>query len=133
MSEETIDRLRSGYESLAAGDMETVLQLVSPEMEVHVHTERPDMPDAGVFLGRDGFAANLDQLKEAFDDFQVEPEEFIEAGDRIVVQIRVRGRGKGSGVEVETGLVHVWALRDDQAVRLDVYRDMDEARAALEL
>jgi ketosteroid isomerase-like protein len=61
----------------------------------------------------------------------IEVDEFIESGDRILVLIRWRGRGKGSGVEMESEGAHLWTFRDGRTVRWDVYRDRDEARAAL--
>jgi ketosteroid isomerase-like protein len=62
----------------------------------------------------------------------IEAEELVESGDRILALVRWRGRGKGSGVEMEASGAHLWAFRDGLAVRFDVYRDRDDARAALE-
>jgi ketosteroid isomerase-like protein len=62
----------------------------------------------------------------------IEAEEFIQSGDRILVLVRWSGRGKGSGVEIEASGAHLWTFRDGLAVRLETYRDGDEARAALE-
>jgi ketosteroid isomerase-like protein len=63
--------------------------------------------------------------------FLIEPEEFIESGDRILVLVRWRGRGKGSGVEMEAEGAHIWTFREGLAVGWDIYRDRDEARAAM--
>jgi ketosteroid isomerase-like protein len=62
----------------------------------------------------------------------IEAEEFIQSGDRILVLVRWSGRGKGSGVEIEASGAHLWTFRDGLAVRLETYRDGDEARAELE-
>jgi ketosteroid isomerase-like protein len=59
-------------------------------------------------------------------------EEFIQSGDRILALIRWKGTGRGSGVEVEAEGAHLWTFRGGLAIRFDVYRDRDEARAALE-
>jgi ketosteroid isomerase-like protein len=61
----------------------------------------------------------------------IEADEFIASGDHVLVLIRWKGTGKGSGVEMEAEGAHLWAFRDGLAVRFDVYRDRDEARAAL--
>lgn len=63
---------------------------------------------------------------------RVEVEELIQSGDRILALVHWSGRGKGSGVEMEAGGAHIWTFRDGRAVRFDVYRDRDEARAALQ-
>jgi ketosteroid isomerase-like protein len=61
----------------------------------------------------------------------VEVDELIESGDRILALVRWRGRGKGSGVEVEMEGAHLWTFREGRVLRFDVYRDRDQARAAL--
>jgi hypothetical protein len=51
-----------------------------------------------------------------------------------VVRIRQGGRGKQSGVEVEMPPYwQVYRLRDDRAVRIEVYRDQAEALEAVGL
>ena len=61
----------------------------------------------------------------------IEVDELIPRGDRILAMVRWRGRGKGSGVKMEAGGAHLWTFRDGLVVRFDVYRDREEARAAL--
>jgi ketosteroid isomerase-like protein len=57
-------------------------------------------------------------------------EDFVVAGDRVVVLVRYRGRGHGSGLELEAPAAHVWTMRGPKAARLDVY--MDRGRALRE-
>jgi ketosteroid isomerase-like protein len=77
----------------------------------------------------------LDQMRRWLSAWQeplvIETDEFIESGDRILVLVRWRGRGKGSGVEMEAEGAHLWTFRDGLVVRWDIYRDRDEARAAM--
>ena len=49
-------------------------------------------------------------------------EEFIDAGDRVLVTAHHRGRGRGSGIEVDTRLYSVYTLRDGKVVRVDECR-----------
>jgi ketosteroid isomerase-like protein len=62
----------------------------------------------------------------------LEADELIGSGDRILALVRWRGRGKGSGIDVEAEGAHAWTFRDGLVIRLEVYRDRDEARAAFE-
>jgi ketosteroid isomerase-like protein len=62
----------------------------------------------------------------------IEAEEYIQSGDRILALVRWTGRGKGSGAEMEAEGAHLWTFRDGLVTRYEVYRDRDEARAALE-
>lgn len=61
----------------------------------------------------------------------IEADEFIEEGGRIAVLIRWRGKGRESGTPMEAVGAHLWTFRDGKAVRYDVYRDRDQALAAL--
>jgi ketosteroid isomerase-like protein len=62
----------------------------------------------------------------------IEAEKMIDRGDRVLVMIRWSGRGKGSGAEIGSEGAHLWKFRDGLVVRYEVYRDREEARAALE-
>jgi uncharacterized protein len=131
MRPDDLDRARQGYAALAAGDMQAVLELIDPEIEVEINTGRPDLPEGHRLHGHAGFLENLEQLKEVFEDIEVRPEEFIEVGDdQLVVVIYTAGRGKGSGIRVENCVAHVLTLRDGKATRFRVYSSKDEALAA---
>jgi ketosteroid isomerase-like protein len=67
---------------------------------------------------------------EIWDDHHVDAEEFIEAGECVVVPIRLRGRGKASRVEVAARFVQVWGFRDSKIAQLRVYVDQAEALEA---
>jgi ketosteroid isomerase-like protein len=121
---------RRGYEALAAGDLETVIGLVDPDVQVEVYTGRPDLPDTLTFRGHAGFLENLRSLYEVFDDIEVVPEEFIHVGDELVVTIYTSGHGRASGIAVENRVVHVWTIEGGRATRFRVYLDKQQALAA---
>ena len=73
---------------------------------------------------------SITAISEAFDDFQFEPERFIETGDKVVALLRARGRGKGSGVVVERSVAHVWTLDGRKPVRVEIYLDIAEGMKA---
>jgi uncharacterized protein len=129
ISPDDIELVRKGYDSLRQGDVDFVLALIRPDFELEVHTERPDIAEA-IYRGPDGFVRNMAELTEVFDDFALEPEEFLEGDERIVVVTRATGRGKSSGVDVDQQLFHVWTVRDSKAARLDIYSDRATALAA---
>jgi ketosteroid isomerase-like protein len=68
---------------------------------------------------------------EAFDALSLEPEEFIDAGDRIVVSLRQRIRGKGSGAELVGHIAHVWTMRGGAALHLRIFGDKERALEAI--
>ena len=131
MSQENVERVRRGYERFAAGDVEALAELFAPDAELaDAGGLGVDDTAVGTRLGFDGFVRASEEVREAFDDYRVEPEEFIDAGDAVVVVAHISGRGRASGMTLDTRLAHLWVFRGDKVVRGEVYRDAEEALEA---
>jgi ketosteroid isomerase-like protein len=70
------------------------------------------------------------RLVEDFDDFRNEPEEIIDAGERVVAWVRVRARGRQSGVPVTQSVAELCTYRDGLIYRVRDYETVEEALAA---
>jgi ketosteroid isomerase-like protein len=132
MSRENVDTVRRGYERYAEGDLEGVAALFSKDAVV---ADGGGLgvagTAAGTLHGPEGFFQSASESLEAFDDYEVETEEFIDAGQAVVVAVRISGKGKASGAELEMRLAHLWVIGEDgKAVRGEVYRSVEEALAA---
>jgi uncharacterized protein len=123
--------VRQGYEAFNRGDIEAVLALFDPAVELGVLEQSPI---AGEFHGHEGFRALLAENSDMFADYRNLPEEIVEAAeDAIVVVVRSEARGRVSGAEVSGQVVHLWRLRDGKVVRLQVFDSREAAlRAASE-
>jgi ketosteroid isomerase-like protein len=123
--------VRRGYELYAAGDLEGVAALFATEAEV---ADAGGLGVAGTAAGTrrgpEGFLRANEEALDSFEDYAVEPEEFIAADDSVIVRVRISGRGRASGARMETQLAHLWELRDGKVIRGEVYRTVDEAAAA---
>jgi hypothetical protein len=64
---------------------------------------------------------------EAFDALSLEPQEFIDCGDQILVSLHQKVRGKGSGAEVVGNIAHVWTVRGEAPFRLRIFGDKESA------
>ena len=92
------------------------------------------MPDSATYRGHDGVAKLFSEWSESFDDLRFDPEEFIDAGDDVVVAVlRLSGRIRGSGEEVTMPETHVWTMRDGKGVECREYPTKAEALKALGL
>jgi uncharacterized protein len=131
MSKENVEIARRGYALFAAGDLEGVAALFSTEAEL---AGAGGLGVAGTAAdtryGPEGFIRATEDVLEAFEDYRVEAEEFIEAGESVVVPVRISGRGRASGAALETRLAHLWVLRDGKVIRGEVYRTTEEALEA---
>jgi uncharacterized protein len=128
VSQENVELARRGYDAFNRGDMEVAFELFDPEIE---WSEGTDVPEPQVYHGHDGVRRQQERFREAWESFSIEPEEFIEMGEQLVVIAKLVGRGKGSGVEVEARGAHVWTVRDGKAVRLEMYGDPAKALEAV--
>jgi ketosteroid isomerase-like protein len=128
MSEENVERLRDGYAAMARRDLDAILPLLAPDVELH---DRPEAPDARSYQGHEGAVTALDLSLDAFADFTLVPERFYDGGDRIVVVLKMEGTGRVSGAPVEDRIAHFWTLRDDGlATALRVFSDPADALEA---
>jgi ketosteroid isomerase-like protein len=92
-----------------------------------------DAPDRGPFRGREAVIAHLRSWLETLGAFRSEPEEVIDAGDKVVVVQRSHGILKGSNAEVGLRFATVYAVRDARVVSVKQYRHRDEALKAVGL
>ena len=69
------------------------------------------------------------ELDEVWDDHRIEPQEFIDAGDRVVVLQREYQRSK-SGVELEIDTATIFDLHEGRVVRMQGYMNPAEALEA---
>jgi ketosteroid isomerase-like protein len=66
---------------------------------------------------------------EIWEGLRVDPGEFIEADDKVVVIGRAFATAKGSGMPLDTQIAFVWTVQDGKLVSNQVFTDR---RAALE-
>jgi ketosteroid isomerase-like protein len=137
---------RSLVEAIGAGDVDTALEVVK---EVYAAGSRGEWdlarglfdqeivweppsggPTAGMYRGAQGAIDEVGTWTEPFEDFDWRPERLAVNGDRVLVAGRMSGKGRGSGIPVEAEEFHVWTLRGDRIVRLQMFLDEGEARAA---
>ena len=122
MSHENVEIFKRGFEHYIETG-ETPWELFDEDVEIYDH----DTPDQGVYRGHAGVASWLEEWGAAWAAWSIEPEEFIDAGDSVVVFIRMKTQGRGSGVEVERRDAQVWQLRGGKVVRGDYYNDRQQA------
>jgi ketosteroid isomerase-like protein len=87
----------------------------------------PDWPEAAKSRGVEEMRRTWQQTLAAWDDFRAEPEDFIDAGDHVVVLTRATARGKGSGVDVRADTATVWTIREGKVTHLALYWNVPNA------
>ena len=126
MSENT-ETVRGAYEAFARQDIPAVLERFQGDIEWDVPKS---LPNGGVHKGPDAVAEFFSGLPEAYAELRVEPEEYLDAEERVVVRGRHRGRGN-NGVEFEARFVHIWTVSGGKASQFVEVADTAEMTPAL--
>jgi len=129
MSEANVEIVRRQNEAFNRGDLARLLELADPNIE---WWDRQDDPGADVHRGHEGLRKAFAELADLA-ELHLEPKEFIDAGDYVVVPVRVTGRGQTSGVSFAEDEVQVFRLRDGKITELREYREKGEALEAVGL
>jgi ketosteroid isomerase-like protein len=121
-----IDTARAAYDAFGSGDL-AALQDSFAEDAVWVTSD--ELPLGGVVEGRDAILGNFAQIPNYWTSFSVDPEEFIDAGEYVVVKGTQRAANdKGS---FEAPFIHLLQYRDGKAVRGEFFTDSAKAAKLL--
>jgi ketosteroid isomerase-like protein len=127
MSEQNVELVRGIYAAFKAGDVPGVVARMAPDM---VWNEAENFPyaDGNPYCGPEAILGGVfARLGSEWDGFAAVPEEFLDAGDTIVVLGRYRGTYRASGRALDAQLVHVWRVADGKAARFQQYTDTLQA------
>ncbi len=131
MSQENITVIRGMYESFSKGDVTSVLGQMHQhiewrEAENFIYADRspyrgPQAVLEGVFM----------RLASEWADFKVMPEEWLDAGNHIVVLGTYSGRHKETDREVRAQFAHIWGVTHGRVVRFQQYTDTKQFADAI--
>jgi ketosteroid isomerase-like protein len=130
MSRERVEAVRRIYDDWARGEFRSAMELYDPHVVLVLNLE---FPDAGVYLGPEEIATYMRQLLANWADFAIEGEDFVDAGDSVVVQVRQHGAGVSSGAVTGLRYFQVWTFRGDSVIRIESIYDRREALEAVGL
>ena len=131
MSEGNVEIVRRAWEAWERGDWEPLYALYHPEIVWDARALRG--PIAGVYHGHDGVRRYFREWLDSFEAHEARAETFIDAGEDVIVCLRLKGRGKTSGVEVDMSRVNVYRIRDNFAIRVELFETKAEALEAVGL
>lgn len=131
MSQENMGVIRGMYESFSKGDVTSVLGQMHQniewrEAENFIYADRnpyhgPQAVLEGVFM----------RLASEWADFRVMPEEWLDAGNHIVVLGTYSGRHQETGREVRAQFAHIWGVTHGRVVRFQQYTDTKQFAEAI--
>jgi len=125
------DRIQSMYDAFAAGDVESVVAGMDPEIE-WLQAESFPYADGNPYRGPQAVVVGVfSRLAEEWDGWSLAIENLLDAGDNVVALGRYGGTNKASGTAIDAQFVHVWWLRGGKVVRFQQYCDTRQITAAM--
>ena len=128
MSFDNVVTINGIYEAFENRDIATFFNFLSPDIHI---TQCLEVPWGGVFQGI-GEAKVFFGKIDTYLDNHVAIELIVDGGDRIAVVGRAHGTIRGTGTPFNAAIMHLWALKDGLAVRLEVVVDVPTILAALQ-
>ena len=130
MSEADIEALRAVYEAVSRGDWDAAFRDARSDFELITPDQNP-IP--GTYRGREAIQAFFAELWAAFEEVAVQPGQFVELDDRILVSLDMQLRPSGSRAKVEMQITHLWTMRDARPARCEVFLRREQALEAVGL
>lgn len=115
MSQENVALVKGIYSAFGSGDVPAVLGAMSPDIEWN-EAENFPLADGNPYVGPQAILEGVfARLGSEWEGFAVHPEEYLDAGDAVVVLGRYRGTCRATGNPVDAQLVHVWRIENGKA------------------
>jgi ketosteroid isomerase-like protein len=127
MSQENVEIVRRAIETFNREGVEAALEYFDAGVE---WLGPPEWLEEHLYEGHDGIRRIASVWGENFDEYRLDPEKFIDAGDEVVALVFQRGRIKGSTDLIEQRIGYVWEVRNGKGVRVQVYFSWEDALEA---
>jgi ketosteroid isomerase-like protein len=130
MSRKNVEIVQRLYDAWARQEVPGPSGLLDPDIE-YVNPDGAIEP--GTRRGLPAFAAAIEKLLEGWETWEMEPEEFFDAGDRVAVVLRYRAKARRSGVEVDGRESALVTVRDGKISRYEWFHGPGDALKAVGL
>jgi ketosteroid isomerase-like protein len=128
LSRQNVEAVRRSLEAVTRRDYHAALA----PMDEDVVWDDSFSPGGGVHRGWDGVRAATASFFGSWEPgtYDLAIEEYVDAGDAVLVRAVQSGRGRASGVDVRMDHFQVWTFRDGRAVEIRLFHEEEMALAA---
>ena len=116
--------LREAYAAFNRGDIDAAVRILDPEVE---WIEPPEFPGGGTYHRVDGARQYLAQSRAGAAEVISEPEQFIPAGNRIIVFVHARVLPKGSNTWQDVRLADVYTFQNGRVTNMRAFANRVDA------
>jgi ketosteroid isomerase-like protein len=130
VSREDVELVRRSYETFLSGDIDAALGFFDPAGEF---VSRFGVMEGRTYKGYDGIRQYLTDIEEAWESYEREFVDLVDAGEAVLAIVDVKAVSKGSAVPVQERIGLAYWLRGGRIVRMVSYPTVDEALRAVGL
>jgi ketosteroid isomerase-like protein len=127
MSRQNVEIVKDSIDAYNREDWDGVLEAAAPDFELD--WSRSMGPGRGVY-GLDQARRFFVEFAESWESVRVEPDEFIETGDFVVVPWTTHVTGR-DGIEVVAHTAIVYEIRGEKIQRVSMYQERQDALEAV--
>jgi ketosteroid isomerase-like protein len=123
VSQANVEVVRRLFDLYSGGDYAAAAECLAPDVVYEVGQELP-------LNGRGAVLGMWERWDSTWEELETVPEEFVDAGDQVLVTVYYSARGRGSGIKYEERLFDVYTFSNGQCVRKREFRERTEAAEA---
>ncbi|HEY7151311.1 MAG TPA: nuclear transport factor 2 family protein [Solirubrobacterales bacterium] len=127
MSAENVETVRRLVEAIDDRDLDALLAELHPDAELQ--TMRAQL-EGTAYRGHEGTRQMLADFERDWEYVRIDAEEFLDAGEAVVVLGRLQTRGRTSRVNLDVPMGILWRLRDGKAVHGKTFSERADAPRA---
>ena len=117
------EALRGMYAAINRNDMPGTVLVFDPEIEL---IEPPEFPMGGVYRGLACVEEHLSKARASWAEGSCEPEQFLTAGDKVVVVVYVHVRLKHETEWREGRHADVFTFRNGRALEMRIFAEIEQ-------
>lgn len=132
MTTANVEVVQGIYGAFSRGDIGAVVAAMTPDM---VWNEAENFPyaDRNPYVGPEAIVQGVFmRLGADWEGFAVAIDDFLDAGDRVVVVGRYKATYRRTGKAVDAKIAHVWTVENGKVVRFQQYADTLQVSRAME-
>ena len=129
MSQENAEAMRRGIERFNRGGNDDAMLDALYDVDA-VFYSRADEPDTGVYVGREAIRGMMRMWRSMFEEFQFVVDEYVEAGDSLVMPGWISVRARGGSADIRQPYAWVAKMREGKVMEVREYRTKEEALEA---
>jgi ketosteroid isomerase-like protein len=103
-------------------------QILTPDFEFVTVSESVGMP--GSKRGVEGFLTAYRAYAEMWESYSLRPQQFVEVGDKVVVEAKIAGTTRTGGVHLEQSVAAVYTFENGRIRRIEEFSDLASAHQA---